>query len=82
MKIIEFRLKSSPTREQAKNWLIANVSQFPEIIPGRIGKPLFHGWRFIQVDNNNVYFANCIDQGISKEEFYDGMVRVHASLLQ
>ena len=67
--IVKFRLRARPTRDQAKRWLVANIDDFPKSVPGYIGRQLFHGWRFVMADDNNVYFANCLEPGIGVEEF-------------
>lgn len=67
--IVKFRLKARPTREQAKQWLAAYVTAFPSELNGGIGPILFHGWRFIVADDGKTYFANCLEPGISEEEF-------------
>jgi len=66
--IIEFRI-NKVSRNQARNWLALNNIKFP-----RTGKnkmyfiDLFHGWRFIRGLDGIMYFANCIDPGITEEE--------------
>lgn len=66
--IIEFRIKRV-SRTQAKNWLSFNAIKFPRSGKNKIYlKDLFHGWRFIRGLDGTMYFANCIDPGITEEE--------------
>jgi len=65
--IIEFRLNYLPPREQAKHWLSENLMEFPAMKED-IGPNIFHGWRFIRSVDGIVYFANCIDRGITEQE--------------
>ncbi len=67
--ILSFRLKIKPNRKQAMQWLRANISSFPDEVVGFIGPDMFHGWRFISAHDGAIYFANCIDPGISAFEF-------------
>ena len=50
-------------------WLINNVSEFPSSANDFIGDELFNGWCFIQGIDGVVYFANCIERGITASEF-------------
>ncbi len=68
-KVLGFRLRTRPTRDQAKQWLVANVAAFPEALPGDVGPSLFHGWRFVRSTDGDVYFANCVERGIDDGEF-------------
>ena len=70
-KVINFQLKNRPTRDHALNWLLSNISSFPNMDKSQIGEDLFHGWRFIKSTDKSVYFANCIDRGISENDFYE-----------
>ena len=63
--IITFRLKKSPTRENALNWLRFFKIEFPD---DESFDDKFHGWRFIKGLDGIVYFANCIEPGITKSE--------------
>ena len=67
-KILRFKPKNPVTRLQALGFLNTNNIEFPEKIDGFIGKDLFFGWRFVQANDDIVYFANGIEAGISKEE--------------
>lgn len=66
--IIKFRLRKRATRNQALNWLLNNYQCFPIMEIDEISADIFHGWRFINVYGIN-YFANCIESGISENEF-------------
>ena len=66
--IIKFRLRKRATRNQALNWLVNNYQLFPMMKIDEISRDIFHGWRFINVSGIN-YFANCIESGISENEF-------------
>ena len=68
--VIAFRLNDRPTRQQAKQWLSANRGTFPEM-PTDVGPVLFHGWRFVRGLDDAVYFANCIDPGITEAELQE-----------
>lgn len=49
-------------------WLATNSIRFPDSIPGHVGKELFFGWRFIAALDGVIYFANCISEGITKDD--------------
>lgn len=70
--VVRFRLRCSATRQQALNWLRSSISRFPNN-PGHngIGEDLFHGWRFIAGLDGHVYFANCVEPGITESELYE-----------
>ncbi len=68
--VINFRPRSRPSRQLAKQWLSLNISAFPNMQED-IGPNLFYGWRFVRGHDGVVYFANCIEPGISKQEFYE-----------
>ena len=60
-KIIQFRLKSRPSRQQALQWLFHNYYKFPSLDGDKISSDeIFHGWKFIKGIDNVVYFANCM----------------------
>lgn len=65
--IIKFKPRSRPTRQQAAQWLAINYPKFPDM-PENIGPNLFYGWRFIRGIDGVVYFANCIEPGITEAE--------------
>ena len=64
--ILKFRLKNRPNRTQAIRWLASNFAEFPKEILGEIGPDLYFGWRFIVSTDGVIYFANCIDAGITE----------------
>lgn len=66
--VIKFkRIKAS--RSQALNWLVLNSVYFPALSGSDpIGPDLFHGWRFVLSTDGLVYFANCIEAGITESE--------------
>lgn len=68
-KIIKFRLNYSPSKRQVLQWLSKNYDLFPsvEIATDRI----FHNWRFVRGVDNIVYFANCIDRGITENDLIE-----------
>lgn len=69
--LLKFSLKQRPSRDHAKQWLFANINEFPVQLPeGDIGQNLFHGWRFIRGLDGIIYFANCIDPGIQEHEVF------------
>jgi len=49
-------------------WLRQNYSEFPESDGIDTGQSVFYGWRFIRGLDGVMYFANCIDRGITEEE--------------
>ena len=77
--IRKFRLKAKPTREQAKRWLAINYSEYPELLDRDISDDMFHSWRFVRALDGNIYFANCVDTGISEDEFLSLAVAHNAS---
>ena len=71
-KIIQFRLKSRPSRQQALQWLFHNYYKFPSLDGDKISSDeIFHGWKFIKGIDNVVYFANCIDSGITEYDLIE-----------
>jgi len=73
MSIIRFP-RVRPSRERALAWLAQSGRQFPaaEDLENGVGDEVFHGWRFVHSSTDGlVYFANCIDRGISESEFID-----------
>lgn len=66
MNIIKFRL-SQVSRKHASNWLISNYDKFP--VDESIDIDTFHGWRFIRGLDGVLYFANCIEAGITDNDF-------------
>ena len=68
--VIIFQLRTKPTRRQAQQWLTANVAAFP-VMMADIGPDIFHGWRFVLGTDGIMYFANCIEAGISEWEWLD-----------
>lgn len=69
--ILQFRLKAKPSRDNAKNWLSNNLTEWPNSMINDIGDNIFHGWRFIRSTDGIVYFANCIDMGIREEDIFN-----------
>lgn len=67
--VVRLRRNTCVTRDHARNWLLVNYSEWPHDMVENIGDDLFHGWRFIRTDIGLVYFANCVDAGISEYEF-------------
>ena len=67
-KIVKFSINYAPSRAQAMGWLATNSIRFPDSIPGHVGKELFFGWRFIAALDGVIYFANCISEGITKDD--------------
>lgn len=66
-KVIEFRLKHRASRVRALNWLTQSAIEFPALTEAApIGANAFNGWRFVLGTDGVVYFANCIDQGITE----------------
>ena len=66
--IIKLSLKNKPSRRQVINWLKFNKIRFPIMSEPYIGPDLFYGWRFITGLDGIVYFANCVDEGITEYE--------------
>lgn len=66
--IIVFRLRKRPDRNQAMRWLCAKLVEFPKATSVSIGDDLFFGWRFVRALDGVVYFANCINAGISEDD--------------
>lgn len=76
--VLQFRLKRSVSREHAMRWLIQQYAVFPFSVRGNgIGEDLFHGWRFVESLEGIVYFANCIEPGISRTEFMQERLRIN-----
>ena len=50
-------------------YLLDNVGMWPAYVEDYIGPKEYYNWRFIKDLNGEIYFANCIEQGISEEEF-------------
>lgn len=65
--VITFKPRSRPTRQQAAQWLAMNYPKFPDM-QENIGTNLFHGWRFVRGVDEILYFANCLDYGITEAE--------------
>lgn len=70
MNTIKFILKRKVRRKHAMQWLSVNFRKFPNMDGADIGSDKFHGWRFIRGTDGIVYFANCIEPGISEEQLY------------
>jgi hypothetical protein len=66
--VVNFRPSKRPSRQQAKQWLAANMDSFPDM-QDDIGPNIFHGWRFVRGLDGIIYFANCIEPGICESEF-------------
>jgi len=67
--VIRFSLKQRAKRSQAMNWLAQSGIAFPlltEAMP--ISSDVFCGWRFVLGSDGVVYFANCVDQGVTEVE--------------
>lgn len=61
-------------REDAMEWLLNNYEEFPakvksECAPG-ISKPVFGNWRWVYTPLCGILLANCLQPGISREDFY------------
>ena len=67
-KILAFKLRDRPNREQALGWLTINSVNFPNEMFATIGPELFYGWRFILSLEMDIYFADCIHPGINIED--------------
>ena len=67
-KVLSFNLKTTPSREHVKNWLVNNCDSWPVSMVNDISGDMFYGWRFIRSTDGLVYFANCVDAGISEHE--------------
>lgn len=72
--VIRFKPKTKPTRDHVKRWISRNFDKFPSFIPGDIGPDMFHGWRFVRGDDGVIYFANCIDRGITEGEVFPAIL--------
>jgi len=71
-KIIQFHLRNKPSRQQALQWLSQNYEKFPLLTNDKFASErIFHGWRFVLGLDNIVYFANCIDPGITETEMIE-----------
>lgn len=69
METLQFRLKDRPPRQQAINWLAKNCEIWPVVVDDETHTYRFHGWEFIESFEGVIYFANCIDAGITECEF-------------
>ena len=68
-KVIKFHLRERPSRQQALQWLSLNYKKFPNFGMTVIcSVEIFHGYRFTVGIDGEMYFANCIDPGITEEE--------------
>lgn len=62
-------------REDAMEWLIRNYYQFPtDIAPGNgmsvnVSGRVFANWRWVRTLDGEILFANCIQPGISADDF-------------
>lgn len=65
-KIVKFKIKGRITRKQAINWLSQKSFDWDSF--HGVSENIFHEWRFIRSTDGEVYFANCIDRGITKSE--------------
>jgi hypothetical protein len=66
------RIRAS--RAQALNWLAQSSHKFPSLSEQNpISADLFHGWRFVRAIDGVVYFANCIEPGITETELSSRM---------
>lgn len=68
--VFRFRPKTKPTRAHAKRWLSQHFDKFPHDMDNEIGPELFHGWRFVRGTDGVLYFANCVDRGITEDEVF------------
>lgn len=69
--VFKFKPKRRPTRIEAAQWLCLHFTRFPEL-EGDYSENLFHGWRFVRgAGDGLIYFANCIEPGISEAEFLE-----------
>ena len=69
-KILKFRPKDHPSGLQALRWLTANNIDFPIHVLHMIGPELFNGWRFIEATDGIIYFADCINRGITEDDLH------------
>lgn len=66
--VITFRI-GRVSRAQAMNWLANSCLSFPSLTEESPATPdMFHGWRFVLGSDGVVYFANCIERGITQVE--------------
>lgn len=65
--ILKFRTKA--TRQQALQWLSQHYNAFPKITG--VSKEIFNRWHFIMGTDDIVYFANCVEHGITEQELLD-----------
>lgn len=72
MSVIQMK-RRQVTRKQALNWVRSNYSQYPSGFS--IGPELFNGWRFVLGLDGIMYFANCIEPGISEAEAFPARVQ-------
>ena len=69
MSILNFRLNKKATRKHALNWLVLNCDIWPVVEDDESNAIKFHDWRFIESNSGTIYFADCIDRGITEVEF-------------
>lgn len=69
MEVLNFRLKKKATRQQAINWLVLNCDIWPVTEDEESNAIKFHGWQFIESLEGTIYFADCIERGITEVEF-------------
>ena len=60
--------KYSVFREDAMEYLLKNVEQFPKEIPGKIAISIFQGWRWVESLEGEIIFADCISPFITAKD--------------
>lgn len=63
------KLSRRVSRQHALNWLKQSSVKFPIMRnDAPISSPVFHDWRFVLALDGVVYFADCIEAGITESE--------------
>jgi len=75
MSVFGMDYKDAILREDAMEWLLRNYYRFPDdIAPGKsmsvnVSDVIFADWRWVRTLDGEILFANCIQPGISADEF-------------
>lgn len=60
--------KDAIEREDALEYLLLSVDDFPLDVPGKISIRIFKDWHWVVLENDEVVFANCILPCITAED--------------
>ncbi len=67
------RYEEAVKREDAMEWLLKTYHSFPDDIPRGmlrdVSQSQYKDWRWVRCPDGEIIFANCIEPGITREEF-------------